>query len=128
MSRSGPAPRRRAAGQLESDVLAALWARDEPATLGELLADLGGDLAGNTVQTILTRLWRKGIVTRERTGRGYHYAPRTAPAQLLADKMHTELESGTDRHAVLQHFVTGLTADDTKALRAFLNGENPQPD
>jgi len=111
---------RRAAGELEGDVLAALWAHGGPATLGDLLTGLGGDLAGNTVQTILTRLWRKGVVTRRRSGHGYLYAPSTAPAQLLADRMRAELESRTDRHAVLRRFVTGLSATDADALRAFL--------
>ena len=128
MSRSESAPRRRAAGKLESDVLAALWAHGEPATLGELLTELGGGLAGNTVQTILTRLSRKGVVTRSRSGHGYLYTPSTAPAQLLADKMRTELESRTDHHAVLQRFVTGLTASDADILRTFLTGGDTDND
>ena len=47
--------RRRASGSLESEVLAALWAADKPLTAGEVVDTLGGDLAYNTVQTILTR-------------------------------------------------------------------------
>lgn len=120
MSQTGRAPRRRGAGELESDVLAALWAHGEPATLGELVTGLGYDLASNTVQTILTRLSRKGVVTRRRSGHGYLYTPATAPAQLRADKMRAEMESRPDHGAILQRFVTGLTAEDAEALRAFL--------
>jgi predicted transcriptional regulator len=36
-------------------VLAALWAADAPLTAGEVVDALGGGLACNTVQTILTR-------------------------------------------------------------------------
>ena len=40
---------------LEAEVLAALWAADAPLTAGEVVDALGGGLAYNTVQTILTR-------------------------------------------------------------------------
>ena len=45
---------RRASGGLESEVLATLWAAGRPLTAGDVVEALGGDLAYNTVLTILT--------------------------------------------------------------------------
>ena len=58
--RGGSAPRpRRGAGELEREVLAALWACGGPASLGAVTAALDGEPAANTVQTIMTRLYGK---------------------------------------------------------------------
>lgn len=125
--RGGSAPRpRRGAGELEREVLAALWACGGPAPLGEVTAALDGEPAANTVQTIMTRLYRKGLVARRRSGHGYAYWPVVAPEQLAAEKMREALETGTDRQSVLLHFVTGLNATDAAALRAFLDGEDAE--
>ena len=62
---------RREPGELEAEVLAALWAADGPLTAGDLVDALGRDLAYNTVLTILTRLHQKGAVRREWAGRAH---------------------------------------------------------
>ncbi|MGH3825752.1 MAG: BlaI/MecI/CopY family transcriptional regulator, partial [Pseudonocardiaceae bacterium] len=46
-------PGRRAAGELEAEVLAALWAADGPLTAAHVRRAVSGGLAYNTVQTIL---------------------------------------------------------------------------
>ncbi|MFB7511435.1 BlaI/MecI/CopY family transcriptional regulator, partial [Streptomyces broussonetiae] len=73
--RDGGAPGRRARGELESSVLAALWAADGPLTARQVLERLPGELAYTTVLTILSRLYDKGMLVRHREGRGYAYEP-----------------------------------------------------
>lgn len=51
---------RRAAGELEASVLAALWAADGPQTVGQVQHSLAVELARTTVTTALTRLFGKG--------------------------------------------------------------------
>lgn len=111
---------RRAAGELEGEVLAALWAADGPLTPAQLQATLDGDLAYNTVHTILTRLQDKQLVARVRDGSRRAYAPVKDAAQLAADRMRDVLEGGRDRVQILQRFVTSLSPDDEAALRAML--------
>src|SRR3977135_1309342 len=60
---------RRAAGELEAEVLAALWAADGPLTTADVRHAVGGGLAYNTVQTILVRLYDKGLIDRLADGR-----------------------------------------------------------
>ena len=77
--------RRRGAGELENEVLAALWAAENPLTPREVQHALGEGLAYNTVQTILTRLHAKGAVQREPAGRAHAYTP------VLATRFYVEL-------------------------------------
>ncbi|MFF2504094.1 BlaI/MecI/CopY family transcriptional regulator [Streptomyces sp. NPDC058067] len=113
---------RRPAGELEASVLAALWAADAPLTPGEVQRWLADDLARTTVTTILTRLYAKGTVTRDRAGRGYAYRPAQDSHGLTARRMHAELDKDEDRGTVLARFVSELSSEDELMLRALLEG------
>ena len=112
---------RREAGELESEVLAALWASGEPMTPADVLGQLGGLLAYTTVMTTLARLYEKGLVERRRAGRGYAYSPAVREADLAARRFRALLDHGHDRAAVLQGFVSELSLDEEQALRALLD-------
>jgi len=111
---------RRSAGELESEVLAALWATDRPLTPAEIQAEIDGLLAYNTVHTILKRLYDKGLVLRDADGRRGAYRPAKNAAQLTAEAMHEALDRGPDPIAALQQFVTGLRPEEERALRDLL--------
>ncbi|MGW6986786.1 BlaI/MecI/CopY family transcriptional regulator [Streptomyces sp. NPDC054946] len=111
---------RRPHGELVADVLAVLWAADEPLTPQQINTALGRDLARTTVTTILTRLFEKGTVVRTREGRGFAYAAADDAAGLAAGRMHRELEREPQRDLVLKRFVSSLSGDDEEALRRLL--------
>jgi predicted transcriptional regulator len=119
-------PQRRHPGELEAGVLAVLWQAGIPLAPGDIQRSLGGDLARTTVNTILTRLFEKGVLVRTRVGRAFAYAPareaQDAPG-LAARRMRSELEKETeaDRATVLARFVSGLGEDDERVLRKLLN-------
>jgi predicted transcriptional regulator len=119
------AGRRRARGELEADVMAALWASTEPLTAAEVQAALGDGLAHNTIQTILIRLLDKGLLRRRAAGRAHVYWPAQDAATYAAERMRATLEQRPDRRAVLQQFAAGLDAADAAALRALLDGRGP---
>ncbi|MET8751743.1 BlaI/MecI/CopY family transcriptional regulator [Streptomyces sp. NPDC004667] len=116
-------PERRPAGELEASVLAALWAADGPLSPGRVQETMGGSLARTTVTTILSRLYEKGAVTRKRSGRGFVYVPTEDASGLTARRMHAELAKDQDRGAVLSRFVSQLSGEDERLLRALLDGE-----
>ncbi|WP_086809267.1 BlaI/MecI/CopY family transcriptional regulator [Streptomyces reticuliscabiei] len=115
---------RRARGELESGVLAALWAADEPLTARQVLERLPGDLAYTTVLTILSRLHDKGMLVRHPAGRGYAYAPVRDEASDTAVRMHSLLERGSDREAVLSRFVSELSPEDEQLLHRLLGEQD----
>ncbi|TSB24051.1 BlaI/MecI/CopY family transcriptional regulator [Streptomyces benahoarensis] len=118
---NGADKERRPAGELESGVLAVLWAMDGPLTPGQVQQALGGSLARTTVTTILTRLHDKGTVVRARSGRGYAYAPAQDAPGLTARRMHSELAKDEDHGAVLARFVSQLSDADERLLRSLLD-------
>lgn len=107
---------RRGAGELESEVLAALWAAEGPLSPAEVQAATAGDLAYTTVHTILTRLGRKSLVARVQA----RYRPTKDAAELAAEQMYAALGEGSDRPEILHRFVTSLEPADVAALRALL--------
>lgn len=111
---------RRSPGALESEIMAALWAAEQPLTPATVQDALDGELAYNTVQTILVRLHDKGLVSRAQSGRGHAYTPTAQHADRAAEQMHALLEHGPDHDAVLQRFVTSLSHADETALRRLL--------
>ncbi|WP_307846704.1 BlaI/MecI/CopY family transcriptional regulator [Actinospica durhamensis] len=131
-----PAGSRRAAGALESAILAVLWHAKEPLSPGEVRERLaradgapglgdehtpaGTELSYSTVVTILTRLHDKRALTRERDGRAFRYAPVADEAGLAARRLSALLDRAPDREAVLSRFVEDLSERDERLLRELL--------
>src|SRR5947208_3776414 len=111
---------RRGSGELEGEVLAALWAASEPLVPAAVQAAVGGELAYTTVMTILVRLHDKGVIEREKVGRAYAYRPVVAESDVVADQVRRLLDRGHSRTAVLQGLVEGLQPGDEKLLRELL--------
>jgi predicted transcriptional regulator len=122
---AAPRPaRRRARGELESGVLATLWAADGPLTAAQVRDRLPGDLAYTTVLTTLARLLAKGTLVRHRAGRGHVYAPARDEAAHTAERMRTLLDGGADREAVLARFVSQLSVADEQLLQRLIAGDD----
>jgi predicted transcriptional regulator len=142
-----PSPgERRAAGALEAEILAILREADGPLSPGEVRQRLTpraassgpppggpesaaahaagprGELSYSTVVTIVSRLHAKGLLARQRAGRGFTYTP-VDEASLAATRMSQVLGSEHDHDAVLSRFVSGLSSRDTRLLRELLGGD-----
>jgi predicted transcriptional regulator len=123
----GPsAAARRAAGSLEAEVLEILREAGEPLSPGDVrqrvTAGSRGELSYSTVVTIVSRLYDKGLLTRQRAGRGFTYTP-IDDASLAASRMSQALGSGSDHDEVLTRFVSGLSGRDALLLRRLLAGD-----
>lgn len=113
---------RRGPGELENEVLAALWTANQPSSAATVRKQVVGDPAYTTVLTILSRLHEKGLVTRDRSGRAYLYSPVRDEAGHTAAGMRALLEKGGDRAAVLARFVSELPSEDEQLLEHLLRG------
>ena len=112
---------RRPMGSLEADVLRYLWNDDQGATPGQVAEGVGAEVAYTTIMTVLTRLWRKGLVDRERRGRAFAYTACVSEADYAAQRMRDALSRAHDSEAVLSRFVDTLSSRDAKALRQVLD-------
>lgn len=74
-------------GDLEHAVMNVLWARSAPTPVRDVHEALARDrgIAYTTVMTVLDRLAKKGIVTRQLEGRAWLYQPARSRLALYAD-------------------------------------------
>ncbi|GAA2445667.1 BlaI/MecI/CopY family transcriptional regulator [Actinomadura vinacea] len=108
-------------GELERSVMNELWGRPDGALARDLAAVLPSRPAHTTVLTILDRLVRKGLVTREREGRAHRYRALRSKDAHVAELMHEAFTGAGDRESALSHFLDSVTADDVAALRRVLS-------
>jgi predicted transcriptional regulator len=113
-------------GQLEAEILSALWSIDEPATPARVREELNDEVAYTTVTTILGRLCVKGVVERHPLDRGFTYQPKVSQAELTARRMLDELQHAENRQAALAQFVGTLSKRDEKALRDLLRSSEAE--
>jgi predicted transcriptional regulator len=107
---------RRTRRELEREVMTALTTGDQPMTLEQVRARLGGRVMCTTVMTVLGRLHDKGLTRREQVGRSYVYTALGTQAQLTASRMRQSLDTNEDRAAVLAWFVGMLTPEEERVL------------
>lgn len=82
-------------GPLEAEVMRQLWAASAPMPVRAVLGKLNGErpepLAYTTVMTVMVRLAEKGLLRRQREGRGYAYEPTVDDvAELAVRRVLTE--------------------------------------
>lgn len=115
---------RRDRGALETEVLAVLLAAAHAMTAREVQAEVDGEPAYTTVMTTLVRLYDKGALTREPSGRAFAYRltgdAQAVDAAVTARRMRKVLDAGTDRGVALSRFVAELEPDDERLLSDLL--------
>ncbi len=123
MPHSTSAPR---LGDLERVVMERLWdaGTTDGATVREVHEALEKDreIAYTTVMTVLDRLAKKELVTREREGRAWRYYPADTREALTAQTMRRTMDDMelTDRRAALMHFLDGASSAEIDDLKAAL--------
>ncbi len=72
-------------GAVQAELMGIVWRR-ESATVREVVDELNEQrpLAYTGVMTMITRLWSRGLLVRERDGRGFRYSPAMTRDELLA--------------------------------------------
>jgi predicted transcriptional regulator len=114
-------------GELERSVMELLWTTDGALTANELrdgLAARDGSarpVATTTVLTVLSRLERKGFVSRARDVRPHRYRALLSREEHTAELMREVLDRATDRDAALARFVGSVTPGEADTLRRLLD-------
>lgn len=110
-------------GQLEAVVMAELWASDEAASVRSVLDRVNTErnLAYTTVMTVLENLRRKGLVKRNKAGRGYEYWPVLTREEHTAALMEQVLAGSSDRFVTLLRFAEQIPPAELASLREALD-------
>jgi BlaI family penicillinase repressor len=120
----------------ELEVLSALW-RMGRATVHEVrkhLREQGRDLAYNTVQTLLSRLFDRECVAAERDGRAHVYRPTVSRKDVLSERWNAlvrQFSAGRPMPLLLELVEEKrLSSSDLELLRRHLDqleGEQDRP-
>ena len=103
-------------GELERAVMEILWHRPAAASVRDVHAELAPhrDLAYTTVMTVLDRLAKKGVCTRQLDGRAWLYLPAKSCIELHVDEVLDLIEgcSPTGRLEILERVGRALASAD----------------
>jgi predicted transcriptional regulator len=110
-------------GALEIRVLEALWASDGAQSVRDLQPRFSG-IAYTTLMTTLDRLHRKGVLSREKSGRAFVYRTRCTRAALVAELAGDALGAAFgarahDLRPILSFFVETVSREDRASLAAL---------
>jgi predicted transcriptional regulator len=123
-----PSNPRNRLGDLERAVMEHLWsasdAHPEGLTVRDVHDAVGVErgLAYTTLMTVLDRMAKKDLVSRERDGRAWRYTPASSREELTSETLHHtlgELAGGERRSALLQ-FLGQSTPEELDELRSAL--------
>ena len=121
--------RRARLGDLERTIMDRLWAldgtdSDAALTVRDIHESISQerDIAYTTVMTVLDRLTKKGLVTRERDGRAWRYQAVSTSEEITAQLLREGLEhiESSDRRAAMMHFLDAASAEEIDDLKAAL--------
>jgi predicted transcriptional regulator len=109
-------------GELEKSVMDVLWESGDELSATDIRDRLSAhkDNALTTVMTVLSRLERKGFVSRDRGQRPHHYRAVSSREHHMAELMHDVLGSSPDRAAVLARFISTASEAEAATLRRLL--------
>lgn len=112
-------------GDLEEKVMEAIW-RLGNATVSETREFLSKDkFAHTTIMTILDRLYKKGILTRKKEGKGYRYYPLITKDEFekaIAKKVVSDMVKNNPSLAIpaFEGVVEELSPEEIKKLKKII--------
>ena len=121
--------RRARLGDLERTIMDRLWAIDPPVpeaalSVREIHESIAQEreIAYTTVMTVLDRLAKKGLVTRERDGRAWRYLPVSTSEELTAHLLRDSVDhiESSDRRAAMLHFLDAASPEEIDDLKSAL--------
>ncbi|MFN8215108.1 MAG: BlaI/MecI/CopY family transcriptional regulator [Solirubrobacterales bacterium] len=109
------APDTRLQGELQIEVMRALWRLDTPSTVEQVRGALPPAHRGayTTIQTVLNRLAERGLLSRERQGKAIIYSTKLSEADYYSNSLRQTLSkaSAPARRAALAQLVGDLGDD-----------------
>lgn len=86
-------------GPLEKEVMEVVWNKNE-VSVKEVALELSKkhNLAYTTVLTILSRLWKKGLVNRSKKGKSFVYTAKRDKQQTLQSVIRSTLTTLVERY------------------------------
>jgi predicted transcriptional regulator len=109
-----------ALGPLETQVMEVVWSRADESSVRDVKDLLPGEPAYTTVMTTLDRLYKKGLLSRRRDGRGFVYTAHVSRSDLSSHLIGTvvlaSLGTGSAHRPILSAIVEAVGESDAANL------------
>ncbi|MFB0626358.1 BlaI/MecI/CopY family transcriptional regulator [Streptomyces sp. AB3(2024)] len=114
-------------GELEAEIMDRVWLWERPVSVREVVDDINRrrKVAYTTVMTVADILYRKGWLSREKSGRAWMYEAVRSREEYTAALMQDALGDSQDRKAALLRFVEVMSHEDVEALDEALRAARP---
>ncbi|ATZ23683.1 BlaI/MecI/CopY family transcriptional regulator [Streptomyces lavendulae] len=114
-------------GELEAEIMDRVWLWERPVSVREVVDDINRrrKVAYTTVMTVADILYRKGWLSREKSGRAWMYEAVRSREEYTAALMQDALGDSQDRRAALLRFVEVMSHEDVEALDEALRAARP---
>jgi predicted transcriptional regulator len=110
-------------GELQMEVMRALWRRGRASNVDDVRDDLPGRHRGayTTVQTVLNRLAERGLLVRQRQGKAIFYAPKLSEAEYYSLSVRQTLAGASEdvRRNALAQLVGELPPGELSEIEAL---------
>lgn len=111
-------------GKLEAQIMEAVWLAEGPVSVEEVreaLAQTGKEAAYTTIMTTLSRLFTKGLLSREMRGKAYYYTARIDRRELTTNVTKQVIDGllTTFAEPAMAYFVEALSDDHPDKLDAL---------
>ena len=108
-------------GALEAQVMNAVWDAEGEVSVEQVrkrLGEQGKDAAYTTVMTTMSRLHKKGLLTREMRGKAYLYSPSVSRRELDSSVIKQVVDGllSTFAEPAMSYFVEALSENDPAKL------------
>lgn len=112
-------------GDLERTVMDTLWTHGPDLSVRDVMDRLPErkekELAYTTVMTVLDRLAKKGMASRQRDGRAWRYTADASREELAATALRSALDNvQADRRMAMLHFLDDASPAELDDLKAAL--------
>jgi predicted transcriptional regulator len=108
-------------GPLERRIMDILWGADQPMSVHDLLEALDdADTAYTTILTVVSNLYSKDFVRRDKVSRSFFYTPTLSREEMTVRALRDILSTSGDSTAVLTHFAQTASDAERETLRAHL--------
>jgi predicted transcriptional regulator len=106
-------------GELEMAIMDVMWSTDRPCVVREVRERLRyrRPVAYTTVMTVMSILYRKGVLTRVKQGRAWRYWPVERREEHDARLMAEVLRSGGNEELTMRRFIERVSDDERRRLR-----------
>jgi predicted transcriptional regulator len=115
-------------GRLESAIMEVMWSQDRPLLVREVLVRLRypRPVAYTTVMTVMTILYGKGVLCRDKHGKAWRYWPAEPRPDHDARLMAEILRAADDQPLTLDRFLDQMGQQDLELIRTLLDQRVPR--